>query len=80
MLDRVGGQEPRRLHLAAQPAERLFVEYLGRAAGQPLIGDQAHRVRADVDNRDRRAVVETALGVGSVAAHRSLRRNTMPTI
>ena len=61
LLHRIGGQEPGRLHLAAKAAKHLLVEDGGGAAGQPLVHHQAHGVRADVDDGDRRAVVEPAL-------------------
>ena len=61
LVDRVRGQEPGRLHLAAEPGQHLLVEDRGRTARQPLIDDEAHRVRADVDDRDRRPVIETTL-------------------
>ena len=50
------------LHLAAEAGQHLLVEDRRRAARQPLVDDEAHRVRADVDDRDRRPVVEAALG------------------
>ena len=61
LLDRVGGEQAGRLHLAAETGQHLLVEDRRRAAGQPLIDDEAHRVRADVDDRDRRPVIETTL-------------------
>ena len=80
VLHRVRGQQAGRLHFAAEPAQRLFVENLGRAAGEPLIDDKAHGIRADVDDGNRRTVVETSLGVGCGAAHRSIQRKSMPII
>ena len=70
LVDGVGGQQPGRLHLAAEPAQHLLVEDRRRAAGQPLVDDEAHRVRADVDDRDRRPVIETTL--------RDIHRRTPP--
>jgi len=61
LVHRIGGQQPGRLHLAAEPAQHLFVEDGRGTAGQPLIDHQAHRVRANVDDRDRRTTVEPAL-------------------
>ena len=61
LLDRVGGEQALGLHLAAEAGQRLFVEERRRAAGHALVDDEADRVRADVDDRDRRAVVEPAL-------------------
>ncbi len=71
VLHRVGGEKLRRLHLAAETAQRLLVENLGRAAGQPFIDDKAHGIRADVDDGDRRTVVEASLSVGFSKRHRS---------
>ncbi len=61
LLDRIGRQQPGRLHLAAEPAQHLFVEDRSGAAGQSFVDHQPHRVRADVDDGDRRAIVEPAL-------------------
>ena len=61
LVDRVGGEQALGLHLAAEAGERLLVEQRRRAAGQALVDHEAHRVRADVDDRDRRPVVEPAL-------------------
>ncbi len=57
----VGGQQSGRLHLAPEPAQHLLVEDRGRAAGEAFVHDQAHGVRADVDDGDRRPVIETTL-------------------
>ena len=73
LLDRVGRQQALGLHLAAEAGERLFVEQRRRAAGDALVDDEAHRVRADVDHRDRRPIVEPALrrarGGGQLLKH-----------
>ena len=61
LLDRVGGEQPGGLHLASEPRQDLLVEDRGRAAGEALVDHEAHRVRADVDDGDRRPVIETAL-------------------
>ena len=58
----VGGEQSRGLHLAAETGQHLLVEDRRRAARQALIGDEAHRVRADVDDGNRLAVVEASLG------------------
>ena len=42
LVDGIGGQQPGRLHLATEPAQHLFVEDRRRAAGQPLVDDEAH--------------------------------------
>jgi hypothetical protein len=59
--DRVRRQEAGRLHLASEAGQRFLVEDRCRASGQPLISDHAHRVRADVDDRNGSTVVETPL-------------------
>ena len=61
LVDGVLGEQPGREHLAAEAGEHLFVEDRRQAAGQPLVDDEADRVRADVDDRHRRAVVDAAL-------------------
>ena len=61
LLDRIGGQQSRRLHLTAEPAQYFLVEDRGRTAGQPLVDHQPHRVRADIDDGNRRPVIETTL-------------------
>ena len=63
VLDRVGREQPGGLHLAAEPAQRLLVEQRRRAAGEPLVDHEPHRVRADVDDGDRRTVVKASLRV-----------------
>ena len=60
-LDGVLGQQAGGLHLAAEAAELFLVEDRRRRARQPLIDDEADRVGADVDDRDRRPVIEPAL-------------------
>src|ERR1700760_80528 len=45
----------------SRPGHDLLVEKRRQAAGQPLIDDEADRVRPDIDDRHRRAVVDTAL-------------------
>ena len=77
VLDRVRGEEPRRLHFAAEPAQRLLVEQLGRAAREALIDDKAHGIRADVDDGNRRTVVQASLGVEFGAAHGSVQRKAL---
>ena len=66
-LDRLRRQQPGGLHLAAEAGQHLFVEDRRRRARQPLVDDEPHRVGADVDDRDRRSVVEPALGGGAHA-------------
>ena len=43
------------MHLAAEPAQDLFVEERREAARQRLVDDETDRVRADVDDGDRRS-------------------------
>ena len=61
LLDRVRGQQAGRLHLAAEARQHLLVEDRGRAAGEALVDHEPHRVRADIDDRDRRSMIETTL-------------------
>src|SRR5262249_40722438 len=61
LLDCVGREQAGGLHLAAETGEHLLVEDRRRAAGQSLVGDETHGVRADVEHRDRRSVVDPAL-------------------
>ena len=69
VLDRVRGKKAGGLHLAAQAAQRLFVEYFRRAAGEPFVNHKPHGIRADVDDSDRWTVIEASLGVGFGALH-----------
>ena len=55
----LGREQPGRLHFAAQPAQRLLVEQRGRAAREPLVDDEAHGIRADIDNGEWRTAIET---------------------
>jgi len=74
VLNRVGGEQPRRLHFPAEATQSFFVEQFGRAARQPFINDKPYRIRTDVDDRNRRPVVEasfrTRIGIGSGARHK----------
>ena len=60
-VDGVRRQQAGRLHLAAEAGQHLFVEDRRRRARQPFVDDEADRVRADIDDGDRRPVVEPAL-------------------
>ena len=62
-IDRVTREHAGRLDLAPKPREHLLVEDRRGTPGQTFIGDEADRVRSDVDDGDRRAVIETALGI-----------------
>ena len=64
LLDRIGREQAGRLHLSAEAGENLLVEDRGRRARQPLVDDEANRVRSDVDDGDRGTVVEAALRGG----------------
>src|SRR5580704_1678709 len=69
VLDRIRGEKTGGLHLAAQAAQRLFVEEFRRAAREPLVNHKPHGIRADVDDSDRRTVIEATLGVELGALH-----------
>ena len=43
------------MHLAAEPAQDLFVEERREAARQRLVDDETDRVRTDVDDGNRRS-------------------------
>jgi|SRR5215467_1206236 len=60
-LDGVSGQQTGRLHLPAEPGKHFFIKDRRRGAGQPLINDKTDRVRTDIDNGDRRTIIEPAL-------------------
>ncbi len=62
-IDGVLRQQAGGLHLAAEAGEHFFVEDRGRRPRQPLIDDEAHRVRADIDDGDGRPMLEPALGI-----------------
>ena len=68
LVDGVRGQQPGREHLAAEAGQHLFVEDRRQAAGEPLVDDEADRVRPDIDDRHRRAVVDAALRERPAAA------------
>ena len=68
LVDGILGEQPGGQHLAAEAGENLFVEDRRQAAGQPLVDDEADRVRPDVDDADRRSVVDAALGDDLAAA------------
>ena len=51
--DRLLVEAPGRRDVAAEAAQHLLVEDRRRRAGEALIGDEAHRVRADIDDGDR---------------------------
>ena len=53
--NRVRRQQAGRLHLAAEPAQRLLVEHGDQAARQRLVDDETHRVRANIDDSDAEA-------------------------
>src|SRR6202043_2038522 len=62
LLDRIAGEKSGGLDLATEPCEYLFVEDRRRASGKALIDHEANRIRADVDDRHRRPVIEATLG------------------
>ena len=61
LLDRVGGQQAGGLHLPPESGEHLLVEDRGRAARETFVDHEPHRVRPDIDDRNRRPVIETTL-------------------
>ena len=50
--DRIGRQQAGALNLAAEPAQRLFVEDGDEAARHRLVDDETNRVRTDIDDGD----------------------------
>ena len=58
--DRRRVEPARRLEPAGQAAQLLLVEQRRRRARQALVDDQPHRVRPDVDDRDRARAVQPA--------------------
>ncbi len=58
---RILGHQPLGLHLAAKAGQDLFVEQRRGAARHALVDHEADRVRPDVDDGDRRPVIEAAL-------------------
>ena len=56
-VDGVLRQQAGGLHLAAETGQHLFVEDRRRRPRQPLVDHEAHRVRADIDDGNRRPVV-----------------------
>ena len=69
LLDRISGEQSGRLHLAAEPAQRLLVEQRRRTAGEAFVDHEPHRIGADVDDAKRRTIVETSGCVDLGAAH-----------
>ena len=72
LVDGVGRQPPGAEHVAAQPAQHLLIEDRRRGAHQSLIGDQADRVRADIDDGNGFADLEATLCVLGHVAERPL--------
>jgi len=62
-LDGIRRQKTGGLHLAAEASQHFFIEDRRRRPCQRFVDHKAHRVRADIDDGDRRPVVEPALGV-----------------
>jgi hypothetical protein len=58
---RVGGHQAFGLHLAAKTGESLLVEQWRGAARHAFVDDEADRIGADVDDADRRSMVEPSL-------------------
>ncbi|MHC2725751.1 hypothetical protein ACVMGE_008238 [Bradyrhizobium diazoefficiens] len=57
LVDGVGREQARALHLAPEAAQRLLVEDRNEAPRQSLVDDEADRVGTDVDDRDARAAL-----------------------
>jgi hypothetical protein len=68
LVDGVLGKQAGGQHFAAEAGEHFIVENRRQAARQPLVDDEADRVRSDVDDGDRRSVVDAALGNDLAAA------------
>ena len=60
--DRLGVEPAARGDAAAEAAQLLLVEERRRRAAEPLVDDEADRVRADVDDGDRPAAVGEPAG------------------
>jgi len=60
-LDGVCRQQTGRLDLSSQPRQDLLIEDRCRRARQAFVNDEADRVRADINDGDRWAVIESAL-------------------
>ncbi len=52
LVDRIGREQARALHLAAEAAQRLLVEDRDQAPRQRLVDDEADRVGTDIDDCD----------------------------
>ena len=76
--DRVLVEPAGRGDVAAEAAEHLLVVDRRRRARQALVGDEAHRVRADVDDRDRAA--RPSAGPAPRVAHRMSSVNAARTL
>src|SRR5262249_55355280 len=61
LLDRVRAQRAGRLPPASEPGDPLLVEDRSGAASEAFIGHEPYGIRADIDYRDRRPVIETTL-------------------
>jgi hypothetical protein len=49
------------LHLASETRQNFLVENGRRAAREALVNHEAHRVRTNIDDRNRRPMIQTAL-------------------
>ena len=66
-LDRVLRQPAGGGDVAAEPAQELLVVERRRRPGQALVDDEAHRVRADVDDRHRPADLEAPVRLAAAS-------------
>src|SRR5690606_12110145 len=60
-VDGLGIQMARGMHAATEPRQHLLVEEDGRRARNAFIDDEANRVRADIDDRNRFPAGQPAL-------------------
>ena len=60
-VDRVDRQQAGRLHFPTKARQDLLVESWRRAADQPFIDDETHRIRTNIDDRHRGAKIQPTL-------------------
>ena len=62
LFDGVLGEQSSGQNFSTEPGQNFFVEDRGQAAGEALVDHEAHRIRPDIDDGDRRTVIDAALG------------------
>jgi hypothetical protein len=62
LVDCLLGEQPGRLHFAAEAAQRLLVEQRRRAPREPLVDDETDRIGTDVDDRNGQPESQPPLG------------------